>query len=159
MSACVKAVVAVLALGLTAARADPISDARRLSANPDTSAMSFFWRNKTHATLGAEIPLLLPEDTGGWSLRLSASVQLDNDLPNFLPNNYWRGLVGAELGHRFSLGPGLLANIAFLIQLDGLGPPDAAVDPRRVAIPSNFISVGCRGAIQKPDVIILFLNI
>jgi hypothetical protein len=112
----VKAVVAVLALSVTAARADSILDAHRLSANPDTAAMSFFWRNKTHATLGAEIPLLLPEDTGGWSLRIAASVQLDNDLPNFLPNNYWRGLVGAELGHRFSLGPGKLASIAFLIQ-------------------------------------------
>jgi hypothetical protein len=115
-SACVQAVLATLTFGLAAARADPISDAHRLSANPDTPVMSFFWRNKTHATVGGIVPLLIPGETGGWLLQLSASVQLDNSILNPLPNNYWRGLLGVELGYRFALRPGLPASIALLVQ-------------------------------------------
>src|ERR1700680_3461928 len=50
-------------------------------------------------------------------------------------------------------------HIAFLVQLDGLGAPDAAVNPRRVTVPAYFIAVGSRSTIQEPDVACLFFHI
>ena len=52
-----------------------------------------------------------------------------------------------------------LDHIAFLIQLDGLRSPDAAVDPRRVSAAADFIAIGCLRTIQEPDVAGLFFHI
>ena len=50
-------------------------------------------------------------------------------------------------------------HVAFRIELDNFRPADAAIDPRRVIAAANFIAVGVRSTIQKPDVVVFLLHI
>jgi hypothetical protein len=94
------ALLALAALSL-AARADPLGEARRLSASPDNPVFSLGWRDHLHVTLGAEIPVFGGEGPGFY-LRVPAMVELHNVVDNAAPNNLWRGLLGVELGVRFA---------------------------------------------------------
>lgn len=83
------------------ARADELSDARRLSASPDNPVFSLGWRSHVHATVGADLPVFGADDRGLF-LRIPATVELDNVVDNAAPNNLWRGILGVELGYRFA---------------------------------------------------------
>lgn len=99
---CFSLVAALVIVGSGVAVADPLSEARRLSANPDTPVMSLNWRVHLHGSVGAEIPILVEDETGGFGLRVPAMIEVYNTVNNVLPNNYWRGLLGLEFGYRVS---------------------------------------------------------
>jgi hypothetical protein len=99
------ALVAVLAFARSA-RGDEFLDARHLSANPDIPATVLVWRDHLRGAVGLDIPVFQTGGRDQIELRIPVMVELSNIVDNVIPNNYWRGLLGIELGYRFSaVGP------------------------------------------------------
>jgi len=99
----------LLLLAASPARADPAraqTEARRLSANPDSPTTALFWRKQLHGKVGASIPLL--GGPRGFSLELPAFIELHNGASSFVPYQYWRGRISLEATHRVVLDGGRL---------------------------------------------------
>jgi hypothetical protein len=92
----------LLLLGAMPARGDPLSEARRLSADPNTPATGATWRAYMHGSMGGAIPLL-GDDEDRLTLRVPLMVELSNRIGNVLPNNYWRGELALAVGLRVPL--------------------------------------------------------
>jgi hypothetical protein len=87
--------------GNTVGAAEPFAaeDLRRLSANPNRAVFGLEYRTAWRATLGAEMPLLGRPGRDEWALALAPLVELHNGPhpDSFVPNEYWRARIGAEI--------------------------------------------------------------
>jgi hypothetical protein len=82
--------------------ADPVADARRLSANPDSTVLGLSWVQHLRGQLGATLPAWGDDDTSSLTVRIPAMVELSNEVNNAVPNNDWRGLLSLEVGYHFN---------------------------------------------------------
>jgi hypothetical protein len=97
-------------------RADHLSDAQRVSADPDLPATGLGWRGHLQGSAGAAVPLCLQSNPGGWAVDVPALIALSNDTADPAPNNYWRGLVGLEVAYRKPFDSAGLASLALQLQ-------------------------------------------
>ena len=73
-------------------------DVNRVSADPDHTRLSLFYRGALRATLGLSLPLWIADDDEGFSVALAPMIEL-HEPPGSnqpLPNQYWRGLLSLE---------------------------------------------------------------
>ena len=139
--------LAVLLLFAHAARADALSEARRLSANPDNPAMGMSWRAEMRGTVGGAVPILGGEEDR-LTLRLPLMVELNNRTGNVLPNNFWRGEIGLVLGWRVPAF-GRKALLSFDIQHES-DHQSAGPEQQASGAPTGFLelnSVAVSGAL------------
>lgn len=77
---------------------------RALSAavTPNAPVVSLGWVGSLRASVG--LPIVIYAERPGWIVRLSPLVELyDRDTFGGFPYEYWRGVLGLEVGHRHVL--------------------------------------------------------
>jgi hypothetical protein len=127
------------ALACARAMADPVDDARIVSADPDTPAFGFSRRNLNRGSVGARIPL---HDGPVWRLEIPVMIELQNQYGNLLPNNYWRGLLSGVVQRKLASGMRLEFGVHHESDHETVEPSTVSVGQLVGFYELNFLAAG-----------------